>query len=103
MRALLLGLAVSVALAAPAQASSRDSVSISIPYRDLDLNTAEGMKTFRQRSVKAIRSACASLTLKTPLSSGTELSCRIDALAQAMQQVEERRQTRLAMLTSPTG
>jgi UrcA family protein len=103
MRALLIGLAASLTMTAPAQASSRDSVSISIPYRDLDLTTAEGMKTFRQRSKKAIHSACASLTLRSPLASAEELSCRTDALAQAMQQVEEKRQTRLAMLTSPTG
>jgi UrcA family protein len=103
MRALLIGLAASFALAVPAQARSAETVSISIPYRDLDVTTAAGIKAFRQRSIKAIRIACAKLATDFVFASTSESSCRADALAQAMQQIEEKRRTTLALLTGPTG
>jgi UrcA family protein len=99
MRSFIAGLMASLVLVTPLQARAPTSVSVHISTVGLDLSTPEGVAALKKRSVVAIRKACADLAY--PLD--TYQSCRIQAEAEAMKQIEHRRQSRLAMLTSPIG
>lgn len=103
MRVLLVGLLASLALTTPLQAQTDNSLTVRISHSDLDLTTSEGVATLKQRSVKAIRRACAKVQLETIYPIYSDQRCRAAAEADAMKQIEHRRKTRLAMLTSPTG
>jgi UrcA family protein len=103
MRALSIALIASLALTAPVQADSLRTVDVRIPYGDLDLSTAEGVAKFKQRSVVAIRRACAPDAFGLSAYPGSSLRCQRDAMTQAMLKIEEHRQTTLALLTKPVG
>jgi UrcA family protein len=103
MRALSIGLMASLALAVPAQAKPVDSVTVHIPIGDLDLTTADGVAKLKQRSAFAIRRACAHQAADAWVSSDAEYNCRVSAMAEANRKIEQRRQTSLALLTSPVG
>jgi len=101
MRAFLIALTLSLPLAAPVQARSTEAIVVHIPYSDLDLSTARGVAKLKARSERAIRTACTPSAYERLGGDFTDRQCMNDAMAEATQQIERRRQTSVAMVASP--
>jgi UrcA family protein len=106
MRIALLAASAALVLALPAQAASPypgpEAVTVRVSHRDLDLASADGLATLRQRVRIAVREACS--TVSGVLTTfGAERDCRAASLAAANREIELRHQQTLALLTLPGG
>lgn len=95
MRVLLIGLAASLLAATPSLAGNYP-VKVRIAHGDLDLNTAQGVSTFRSRAKVAITTACEAPSLARHQSAADTRQCVGDAMVSALSAMEAKRQQRVA-------
>ena len=85
----LAALGLAGAAISPALAGNAQTMTISVPTRDIDLGTAKGQKTLDQRVEKAVRQVCRTTSLSTGsrILSQDAKACLAKARTDARQQV----------------
>ena len=100
--ALLAGLAAAGA-AAPVLANPSDVPQAVVRYGDLDLNSAQGMRTLHRRLDAAARSVCPSPSIQELTRLNFAEACRARAVARAIGEIKERRLAKLSRPGSNPG